>query len=253
MRWLEVSNSAPLNGCIKVPGSKNSSLALLAASCMAQAPVTLHNIPNILDINVVCSILEKIGAVIKRINNTLIIDPTGIHTSEIDPVKASEIRPAYYFVGALLARYKKVSVGYPGGDCIGPRPIDQHFKGFEALGAHFTFYDTYYTVEAETLTGCDIYFDVITCGATINLMLAAVLAKGKTVLHNAARDPEVVDVAILLNSMGAKVIGAGTDTIRIEGVRELGGCVHTVISDRLIAGTFLMTAGITRGDRKSVV
>ncbi len=248
MKWLEIENTASLKGCITVPGSKNSSLALLAAACMADAPVILNNIPYIRDIQVVCSILREIGAKVSINKNAIAIDPTGIYKAEIDYEKSYLFRTAYYFIGALLAKHRKVSVGYPGGDRIGPRPIDQHVKGLKALGARFTFYDTYYTVEADTLKGTDIYFDTITCGATINVMMAAVRAKGRTVLHNAARDPEVVDVAIFLNKMGAKIVGAGTDIIKIDGVDTLGGCEHTVIADRLIAGTFLIAAGITRGE-----
>jgi UDP-N-acetylglucosamine 1-carboxyvinyltransferase len=247
MKWLEVRRSSPLKGSISVPGSKNSSLALLAAGCMADAPVILENIPHISDIDVMSGMAQEAGAVISRVNKSIKISPQGIRSFESDPLKSASIRTSYYYIGALLARCKKVSVGYPGGDKIGPRPIDQHIKGLQALGARFDFHDSYYTVEADGLTGSDIYFDVITSGATINIMMAAALAKGRSVLHNAARDPEVVDVAVLLNKMGARIWGAGTDTIRIDGVAQLGGCTHQVIPDRLVAGAFLMAAGITGG------
>jgi len=158
------------------------------------------------------------------------------------------VRVAYYFLGALLAKHKRVAVGYPGGDRIGPRPIDQHIKGLKALGADFTFYNDYYVAKADRLVGNDIYFDVITCGATINVMLAATLAQGRTTIRNAARDPEVVDCAILLNKMGAYITGAGTDTIKIRGVEGLDGCTHPCIEDRIMSGAFLMAAGITHGD-----
>lgn len=248
MKYLEVNCSSPLKGNVKVPGSKNSSLGILAACCLADEPVYLENIPYITDIDVFCDIGKNIGMKTNRSNGILAVDPTTIHTSLIDPQKSSSFRTAYYFIGSLLAKFKKVAVGFPGGDNFGPRPIDQHIKGFKALGASVTFYENHYIIEAEKLTGTDIYFDVITSGATINLMLAAALARGRTVLHNAARDPEVVDIAILLNKMGGKIYGAGTDTIRIEGVPQLGGCSHQVIPDRLIAGAFLVAAGVTGGE-----
>ena len=248
MKWLEVNQSASLKGAVKVPGSKNSSLALLAACCMAETPVYLDNIPNITDIHIVCEIEKSLGVSVHKEKNLLVIDPSGINNTDIDPVKSAAFRTAYYFVGALIARHKRVSVGNPGGDNIGPRPIDQHIKGLRALGVDFKFYNDHYVAEAERLTGADIYFDTVTSGATVNLMLAAVLAEGKTHLYNAARDPEVVDTAVLLNKMGAKIYGAGTDTIRIEGVSSLTGCSHSVIPDRLIAGAFLVAGGIAGGE-----
>jgi UDP-N-acetylglucosamine 1-carboxyvinyltransferase len=248
MRWIEIKGSSPLRGTINVPGSKNSSLALLAACCMSSEPIILSNIPRISDVDLIQSIGKDIGLRIHRNIDEMIVDPTLIHSADIDPKKSSAYRASYYFIGALLARFKKVSLGYPGGDNFGSRPIDQHIKSFEALGAKFTFYNDYYTVEADKLIGTNIYFDVITSGATMNTILAAVFAEGKTVLLNAARDPEVVDLSILLNKMGAKIKGMGTSTITIEGVKELKGCSHTVIPDRLIAGTFIIAAGATRGN-----
>lgn len=248
MRWIEVRKSRGLKGKIKVPGSKNSSLALLAASCLSEDIVELENIPNISDVGVVISICKDIGVNILKQEGKLIIDSRSLSNSTIDSSKSSKIRTAYYFVGALLAKFKKVLVGYPGGDKIGKRPIDQHIKGLEALGAQVKFFNDHYEVQAESLKGTDIYFDVITCGATINIMMVAVLAEGRTTLHNAARDPEVVDTAVLLNKMGAKIYGAGTDVIRIEGVNRLKGANHRVIPDRLLVGTFMIAAGITEGD-----
>lgn len=247
MKWLEVRQSGPLIGNARVPCSKNSSLALIAAACLADSPVLLNNIPNITDVHTACRIGLDVGLDIKLENSQLFIDPTGILNPYIDPFKSSAFRTAYYFIGSMLAKHKKLTLGYPGGDNIGPRPIDQHIKGLRALGARFEFFDNYYTVEAEQLIGNEVIFDVITSGATINLIMAATLAKGRTILRNAARDPEVVDLAIFLNKMGAKIFGAGTDTIRIEGVQQLGGCTHTPIPDRLIAGTFLIAAGVTKG------
>ncbi len=248
MRWLEVNCSKPLKGNIKIPGSKNSSLALLAACCLADEPVTLHNVPNITDIEIVCSILKETGAKVSIQNNSYTIDPRSIESSEISTGLSSAFRAAYYFIGALLAKKKRVQIGYPGGDNFVSRPIDQHIKGLKALGAKVTCHEEFYAVEAESLTGTDIFFDIITGGATINVMLAAVLAKGKTTLYNAARDPEVVDTAVLLNRMGARIYGAGTETIRIHGVPQLGGCEHSAAPDRLIAGAYFMAAGVTGGE-----
>lgn len=248
MKWLQVEQTANLNGNVKIYGSKNSSLALLAAACLADEPVNLLGIPNIADFKVVCEIGQDIGLKVERnAFGAVHIDPTGINGTCLDPKKSSLIRTAYYFVGSLLAKFGKVTVGYPGGDDFVSRPIDQHFKALKAMGAKFTFHNDYYEVEATELRGATIYFDMITYGATMNSMLAAVRAKGTTVLQNAARDPELTDTANFLNAMGAKIIGAGTDTIRIEGVTSLNGCTHSVIPDRLIAGAFLMSAGVTGG------
>lgn len=249
MNIIRVEQSGPLHGTVKIQGSKNSSLALLAACCLADAPVTLSGVPDIYDIRVIRSIADDIGMkTFRHPNGDLTLDPSGIHNADIDKDKASAYRASYYFVGALLAKFGKVSIGFPGGDNFVSRPIDQHIKGLRALGAEFTFHEDRYTVEAKSLKGADIYFDTITFGATINCMLAATLASGRTVLRGAAQDPEVVDTAIMLNQLGAKISGAGTDTIRIEGVKSLGGGSHTVIPDRLIAGAFLMSAGVTGGE-----
>ncbi|WP_392486089.1 UDP-N-acetylglucosamine 1-carboxyvinyltransferase [Haloimpatiens sp. FM7315] len=248
MRWIEVKKSKNLNGVVSIPGSKNSSLPILTACCLAEEPVILKNVPNISDIRVILNILSSMGASItKDKNNTYKIDTSKIRQANIDPKKSSSYRASYYFIGAMLAKHKKVSLGYPGGDNFGTRPIDQHIKGLEALGAKFSFFHDYYEVEADKLIGADIYFDVITSGATINLLMAAVLAEGTTVLRNSARDPEVVDLSLFLNEMGANIKGAGTDTIVIEGVKKLTKAVHCIIPDRLIAGSLLMSTGITGG------
>ena len=247
MKWLEIHGGAPIKGTLRTQGSKNSALALIVASCLAGEPVTIDNIPSISDIHVTCGLLRLTGAEARIEGNTLAVDPRTICNSIITSKNSHRVRIAYYFLGALLARHKRVVVGYPGGDQIGPRPMDQHYKGLGALGAKFTFYDDYYVAQADRLTGADVYFDCITCGATINVMLAAVLAQGRTVIHNAARDPEVVDVAVFLNKMGAHISGAGTDVIKIRGVDSLGGCVHQCISDRILAGVLLMAAGVTHG------
>jgi UDP-N-acetylglucosamine 1-carboxyvinyltransferase len=248
MKWLEINERASLCGKIAVQGSKNSSLALLVASCLSDGEVIIENVPDILDIHVAANLLASTGATVSYENNSLRIDPTTICNSIINSNKSQSIRIAYYFIGALLAKYKRVAVGYPGGDKIGPRPIDQHIKGLKALGAKFTFYDDYYVVSADKLVGKEIYFDVITSGATINVMMAAALAQGRTVIRNAARDPEIVDLAVFLNKMGAYITGAGTDTIKIRGVESMKGCTHQCIPDRIIAGSCIMAAGVTRGN-----
>ncbi|GIN86286.1 UDP-N-acetylglucosamine 1-carboxyvinyltransferase 2 [Heyndrickxia sporothermodurans] len=248
MRSIKIENTSKLQGSVNVPGSKNSSLALLAAACLSDEPVTLCNIPNISDIRMIYQIFNDIGCKISRDSSGEIhIDPRTIVNTSLDSKKTSSFRTAYYFVGALLSKFGKVSVGYPGGDNFVSRPIDQHIKALQMMGATFTFHEDYYVVEATELKGATIYFDTITSGATINAMLAAVRAKGETILLNAARDPEVTDTAIFLNKMGAKISGAGTDTIRISGVTHLNGCTHTAIPDRLIAGAFLIAAGVTGG------
>lgn len=247
MRYLEVKNSPPLTGKVKIPGSKNSSLALLPACCLADEPIILKNIPRILDIKKIFEISKDIGLSITIKEDNLIVDPTRLKSSHIDARKASAFRASYYFIGALLHKFKKVWIGYPGGDNFGYRPIDQHILGLKALGAKFTFYNTYYTVEVDELIGADIKFEKLSFGATINTMLAAVKAKGTTILRNAAVDPEIEDISGFLNKMGANIRGAGTHTIYIKGVERLKSCIHTVIPDRLIAGAFLMAAGATGG------
>lgn len=247
MRWIEVKKGNNINGEVSIPGSKNSSLPILTACCLSDGVVTLKNVPHISDVQVIYDIFSDIGVMVTEESDEIKIDSSKINIGKIDIEKSSMYRAAYYFVGALLAKQKVVSIGYPGGDDFGSRPIDQHIKGLEALGAKFTFYKDHYVVEGFALKGADIYFDVITCGATINVLLAAVLAEGRTILRNAARDPEVVDLSIFLNKMGAKIKGAGTDTIIIDGVETLSGTDHSIIPDRLIAGSFLMSVGITGG------
>ena len=249
MRWIEIKKSKSLSGIVSILGSKNSSIPILTACCLADKPIILENVPHISDIQVIYDICRDIGVKISEDGESVKIDASEIYSAEISPQKSKKYRAAYYFVGALLAKQKKVSIGYPGGDNFGPRPIDQHIKGLEALGAKFTHHEDegYYTVETTKLTGADIYFDVITCGATINVLLAAVLAEGETILRNAARDPEVVDLAVFLNKLGAKIKGAGTDTIIIDGVKSLEGRQHSIIPDRLIAGSVLMSVGIAGG------
>lgn len=247
MRYIQAEYSGPLNGKVRIPGAKNSSLALLAAACLADDIVTLEGIPRIDDVRIIAGIAQDIGMELKQNDGQVVIDPRWIHSAVIDPGKASSYRASYYFAGALLSKFGRVTIGLPGGDDFVTRPIDQHIKVFRALGAQVHMFKDHYIVEAAELHGANIYFDTITSGATINAMLAAVRAKGRTQLHNAAVDPEVVDTASFLNRLGARIYGAGTDKIRIEGVSYLNGGTHTVIPDRLIAGAFLMAAGINGG------
>lgn len=248
MRYIEVEQAGALQGSVTIPGAKNSSLALLAAACLADDVVTLQGIPDIEDLKPIAGIADDIGLDLRRLDNgDIALDPRYMHGAAIDPGKASAYRASYYFVGALLAKFGRVTIGYPGGDNFKSRPFEQHVKAFQALGAAARFYDDYYVIEADELRGADIYFDMLTCGGTINCMLAAVRARGRTNLYHAARDPEVVDTAALLTQLGARIYGAGTDHIRIEGVPYLNGGTHTVIPDRLVAGSFLMAAGLTGG------
>lgn len=247
MKYIQAEYSGPLNGTVHIPGAKNSSLALLAAACLADDIVTLEGIPRIDDIRVIAGIGRDIGMELKQEGGQVVIDPRWIHSAVIDPGKASSYRASYYFAGALLSKFGRVTIGFPGGDDFVSRPIDQHIKMFQALGAQVHIHKDYYVVEAGELKGADIFFDTITSGATINAMLAAVRAKGRTQLHNAAVDPEVVDTATFLNRLGARIYGAGTERIRIEGVPYLNGGAHAVIPDRLIAGAFLMAAGLHGG------
>lgn len=246
MRWIEVQKKQELGGEVKIPGAKNSALALIAACCLGSKPITLRNIPNIQDVRVACDIAEDIGVKItKNIDGTITFDPQNIQHANLDLHKTSSYRASYYFIGALVGKFKAVKIGFPGGDDFVSRPIDQHIKGFKAFGASISIHADHYVITVDKLAGTELYFDVITSGATINILFAAVCANGITTLRNAAKDPEVVDVANLLNKMGAQIRGAGTDTIRIIGVSQLYGADYTVIPDRLIAGTFLMIAGIS--------
>lgn len=250
MKVIEIQGSIPLSGTVKIPGSKNSSLALLVASCLADEPVVLSGIPFIYDVQAIASIMIGIGYSLHRTaEGDVIVQSDGgpIH-GELDIQLTSSYRASYYFIGSLLAKCGSVTIGYPGGDDFVSRPIDQHLKVFEALGATVKMEKQYYTVSADKLIGADIYFDMVTSGATMNALMAAVLAEGTTVLRNAAVDPEVVDTANLLIQMGAKIRGAGTSVIRIDGVKALQGCRYTVIPDRLIAGSYLAAAAATRGE-----
>lgn len=241
MKKIKINGGKKLSGCVTISGAKNSAVALIPAAILADSPVILEGVPDIQDVHSLMEILTIMGVKVHFENKTLTIDPRGMVSIPLPNGKINSLRASYYFMGALLAKFGQGVVGLPGGCYLGPRPIDQHIKGFESLGATITTEHgaTYMRTSEEGLKGTQIFMDVVSVGATINVMLAAVKAKGKTIIENAAREPEIIDVATLLNNMGAKIRGAGTDEIRIEGVEELHGCRHFMIPDRIEAGTYL--------------
>ena len=249
MEKLVINGGKVLKGSVDINGAKNSAVAILPAAIMAsEGKCIIDNVPDIEDVHCLERILTSLGCSVNKLdNNTLEIDATDVRSVEActDDVR---MRASYYFIGALLSRFKKARVELPGGCPIGVRPIDQHIKGFEALGAKVTIEHGAVIVEAENLHGANIFFDVVTVGATINVMIAATLAEGTTVLENVAKEPHVVDVANFLNSMGADIKGAGTDVIRVKGVEKLSGCNYSVIPDQIEAGTFMIAAAATKGD-----
>ncbi|TGB01601.1 UDP-N-acetylglucosamine 1-carboxyvinyltransferase [Halobacillus salinus] len=247
MHKLLVEGGTKLRGQVRVSGAKNSAVALLPAAILAESPVTIEGLPNISDVGILSDLLEEIGGTVHKDGRTVYIDPSKMISMPLPNGKVKKLRASYYFMGAMLGRFNKAVIGLPGGCHLGPRPIDQHIKGFEALGAEVTNEQGAIYLRAEELRGARIYLDVVSVGATINIMLAAVRAKGKTVIENAAKEPEIIDVATLLTSMGAKIKGAGTDVIRIEGVDQLQGCLHTIIPDRIEAGTYTIMAA-AQGD-----
>lgn len=250
MKKFVVHGGKQLSGEITVSGAKNSTVALIPASILADSPVTLEGVPNIQDVHSLIEILNDMNVKTDFQGTTLVIDPTEMISVPMPNGKIKSLRASYYFMGALLSKFGQGVVGLPGGCFLGPRPIDQHLKGFRALGATVDneMGAMYLKSPEEGLEGTRVYMDVVSIGATINVMLAAIKAKGKTIIENAAREPEIIDVATLLNNMGGKVRGAGTDVIRIEGVEELHGCQHTVIPDRIEAGTYLSMAGAVGKD-----
>lgn len=249
MEQYIVKGGRPLVGEVCIGGAKNAALGILAAAIMANETVTIENLPNVRDINVLLQAIEGIGAKVERVNKHVVkINGSNIGSVSIDYEYIRKIRASYYLLGALLGKYKKAQVALPGGCNIGSRPIDQHIKGFEALGAKVSIEYGMIDARAEELKGKHIYLDVVSVGATINIMLAACLAEGKTILENAAKEPHIVDVANFLNSMGAQIKGAGTDVIRITGVDELKGSEYSIIPDQIEAGTFMCAAAATQGD-----
>lgn len=248
MEKLMISGGRPLQGTVTISGAKNSAIALIPAALLAESEVVLDNLPLLSDVAVYAEILEELGARVFWEGSQMKIDPSDIKSIPMPNGPVKKLRASYYMMGALLGRFKEATIGLPGGCNFEPRPIDQHIKGFEALGATVTNEHGSIHLHAKELRGAKIYLDVSSVGATINIMLAATRAKGSTIIENAAKEPEIIDVATLLNSMGASIKGAGTETIRIEGVSELKGCRHSIIPDRIQAGTYMIAAAATRGN-----
>lgn len=249
MEQYIIKGGNPLVGEVEIGGAKNAALGILAAAIMADEPVLIENLPDVNDINVMLEAIEGIGAMVQRIDrHTVKINGSTIGDFSIDYDYIKKIRASYYLLGALLGKYKRAEVALPGGCNIGSRPIDQHLKGFRALGADVDIEYGKIVAEAEHLKGTHLYFDVVTVGATINVMMAAAMADGITIMENVAKEPHVVDVANFLNSMGANIKGAGTDVIRIRGVEKLHGTSYSIIPDQIEAGTFMCAAAATMGD-----
>lgn len=249
MEQYIIKGGNPLVGEVEIGGAKNAALAILATAIMTDETVTIENLPNVRDINVMLDAIEGIGGKVERIDaHTVKINGSMISDLSVDYEYIKKIRASYYLLGALLGKYKRAEVALPGGCDIGSRPIDLHLKGFRALGANVDIQHGLIAAAAEELKGTHIYLDKVSVGATINIMMAAAMAEGKTTIENAAKEPHVVDVANCLNSMGANIRGAGTDVIRISGVEKLHKTEYSIIPDQIEAGTFMFAAAATRGD-----
>ncbi|NLP34106.1 MAG: UDP-N-acetylglucosamine 1-carboxyvinyltransferase [Clostridiales bacterium] len=248
MEQYIIKGGRPLNGEVTISGYKNAALGIIAAAIMTDETVKIENVPNVKDIEFLLQAIEDIGAKVERSKNAVTINASNINSITVDFDYIRKIRASYYLLGALLGKYKKANVALPGGCNIGSRPIDQHIKGFEALGCEVKIEHGLICAQAINLAGAHIYFDGSSVGATINTMLAACLADGLTILENAAKEPHVVDVANFLNSMGANIKGAGTDVIRIKGVSKLHGSEYSIIPDQIEAGTFMFAAAASKGD-----
>ena len=249
MEQYVIKGGNPLVGEVEIGGAKNAALGILAAAIMTDETVIIDNLPNVRDINVLLSAMEGIGAKIERLGEHKVkINGSLIHDLSVDYEYINKIRASYYLLGALLGKYKKAEVAFPGGCAIGTRPIDLHLKGFRALGADVDIQHGLISATAEHLVGNHIYLDKVSVGATINIMMAASMAEGKTIIENAAKEPHVVDVANFLNSMGANIRGAGTDVIRIVGVEKLHKTEYSIIPDQIEAGTFMFATAATKGD-----
>lgn len=251
MKVLEINGGKPLTGTIRISGAKNASVALIPAAILADSEVTICNVPEITDTDALTEILEYLGATVKRASESVLINPTTIENKEIPKELSTKLRASYYFMAALLGKYKYVEMYFPGGCNIGARPIDQTLKSFRALGATVEEDNNKYKIYADKLKGAHIYLDMPSVGATINAMLASVKAEGETTIENAAKEPEVVNVAVFLNGMGAKITGAGTSEIKIKGVNSLKGCYTEVIPDRIEAGTYVI-AGALMGENLKI-
>lgn len=252
MKKLIIRGGKPLNGEITINGAKNSTVALIPAAIIADSPVTLEGVPDIQDVHSLIEILHEFNVKTEFKDNTLMIDPTDMVSIPMPTGKIQSLRASYYFMGATLSKFGEGVIGLPGGCFLGPRPIDQHIKAFRSLGAVVE--DEYGVItltSSNGLEGSRIYMDVVSVGATINAILASVRAKGRTIIENAAREPEIIDVVTLLNKMGANIRGAGTSVIRIEGVDKISGTTHTIIPDRIEAGTYI-TAAVAMGENVRV-
>jgi len=244
MKVLEVEGNVPLLGSVEISGAKNSAVALIPATILSNNETTLTNVPDITDIDVLCDILEYMHVKVKRASGSIVIDPSDMENLVIPDELSNKLRASYYFMSSLLAKYKYVCINFPGGCKIGSRPIDQTLKVFKALGAEVKEEEYLFTIKADELIGNEITLDMPSVGATINAMIVASRAKGTTIVHNAAREPEIVDLANMLNKMGVKITGAGTSTVKIVGVEELDGCFHNVIPDRIEAGTYIILGAL---------
>lgn len=239
---IAIDGGYKLNGTVRISGAKNATVALIPAAVLSEGPVEILGVPEISDVAALATLLKELKCDVEIDGERIKVDPTHMEDMPLTSDAVNKLRASYYFMGALLGKYKRVKIKMPGGCYLGPRPIDLHLKGFEALGAKITYEDDTYLLEADELIGTSIYLDFASVGATINIMLAAVKAQGKTIIENAAKEPEIIDVANLLTKMGAKIRGVGTDTIIIEGVEHLNGTFHEIIPDRIEAGTFLIIA-----------
>ena len=250
MEKLVITGGTPLKGEVSIIGAKNSAIAILPATLLCKGVCTLHNVPNIIDVNLSCQILEELGSKISWTGpHSLTIDNRKITKTHAPLDLTSRFRASYYLIGAMLGRCKEIEVGLPGGCNLGARPIDQHIKGFEALGAVANLTQGKISVKADKLTATSIYMDVVSVGATINVLLASVLAEGTTTIDNAAKEPHIVDVANFLNTLGADIRGAGTDVIKVNGVKELkDNITYSIVPDQIEAGTFMLAALATKGD-----
>ena len=248
---IKIEGGHDLNGTVRISGSKNATVALIPACVLGNEPVTIYGVPNISDVQSLIVLLNELGVYVeKRDEETLYIDPTHMENIPMVSKAVSKLRASYYFMGALLGKFGHAEIKMPGGCYLGPRPIDLHLKGFEALGADIQYENGCYILDAKELKGTNIFFDISSVGATINIMMAAVYAKGRTVIENAAREPEIIDIATLLNKMGARIHGMGTSTLVIDGVEYLKGCIHEIIPDRIEAATYVIMAAAMANDMR---
>lgn len=246
---IKIEGKHKLEGTVKISGSKNATVALIPAAILATGPVTICGVPDISDVQSLSVLLRDLGVVVDiRSSDTIVIDPTNMTNEPLVQDAVNKLRASYYFMGALLGKYGHAEIKMPGGCYLGPRPIDLHLKGFEALGATIRYDHGSYILDAEELTGAKIFLDISSVGATINIMMAAVHAKGRTTIENAAKEPEIIDVATLLNKMGANIRGAGTNVITVDGVDQLSGCFHEIIPDRIEAATYIVLAAAAAED-----